>query len=148
MQVQEFKNLHLQDFDKLAQNALDVLQVNKAHILALKGDLGAGKTLLAQNMGKILGINRVTSPTFVIMNEYKTSSPAFKKMTHIDAYRLESEEELRAFELKAILQDAETLTIIEWPERFYETLKKHKVVWVYIQNGKQDNTRDVVMNME
>ena len=148
MQVKEFKNLHLQDFDRLAQSALDILQANGAHILALKGDLGAGKTLLAQNIGKIFNIDKMTSPTFVIMNEYEISGDTFKKMSHIDAYRLENEKELRAFDLDTLLQDPQTLTIIEWPERFSKTLKKHRAVWVYIQNCQKDNARDVVINME
>ena len=64
-----------------------------ASILALYGDLGAGKTTFTQTLGEILGIKEdITSPTFVIMKRYQTANESFRSLIHIDAYRLNSPE--------------------------------------------------------
>ena len=58
------------------------------HVIALVGDLGAGKTCLAQGIARGLGVeNPVTSPTFIIISEYRTASGAV--LYHIDCYRFE-----------------------------------------------------------
>lgn len=60
-------------------------------VVALYGDLGAGKTAFVRGMARGLGINaRVSSPTFTIVNEY----PGERELYHFDMYRLSSSEEL------------------------------------------------------
>lgn len=70
------------------------IQDNNAIIVGLIGDLGAGKTTFAQGFAKGLGIRqKIASPTFVILKNYKTQTTRHK-LIHIDAYRLENEKEL------------------------------------------------------
>lgn len=101
---------------------------NKAKVIALSGDLGAGKTTLTKEIGKLLGIKEnIISPTFVIMKIYKIDEKSkyfsnFKKLIHIDAYRLNSGGELRKIGWKEISCDKDNLIIIEWPERVEECL--------------------------
>jgi tRNA threonylcarbamoyladenosine biosynthesis protein TsaE len=94
-------------------------KTSDAHIIGLVGDLGAGKTALTKALAKTLGITEtVTSPTFVIMKTYPVTGHAFiERLTHIDAYRLEDEEELRVLGFGEMLQDPARLIVIEWPER-------------------------------
>ena len=90
---------------------------SSATVLALQGDLGAGKTALTKEIAKILNIeDEVLSPTFVIMKIYKIDFKGFKKLIHIDAYRLEREEELKTLGWDEILKSPENLVVIEWPE--------------------------------
>ncbi len=91
----------------------------KSPVLALKGDLGAGKTALTKAIGRVLGIKEnITSPTFVIMKSYEVSQHGrFSKLTHIDAYRIDDEVELTVIGLPQLLEDPTRLTVIEWPER-------------------------------
>ncbi len=90
----------------------------QAYVLGLYGDLGAGKTALTQAIADTLGVNqKVTSPTFIIMNRYELSDSKFKNMFHIDAYRLEKAEELLNLGWQEIISDPRNLIIIEWPER-------------------------------
>ncbi len=89
-------------------------------VVALNGDLGAGKTALTQGIAAGLGIRaRVTSPTFVFVNEYSTPD---RTLVHIDSYRLgeataAATAEAFTLGLEEILEQAETIIVIEWAER-------------------------------
>lgn len=90
----------------------------RATVIALKGDLGSGKTSFAQGVAKALGVaETVQSPTFVIEKLYEAVHPHFKKLVHIDAYRLESADELRKIGWEDVERDPGNLILVEWPER-------------------------------
>jgi tRNA threonylcarbamoyladenosine biosynthesis protein TsaE len=89
----------------------------KATVVGLQGDLGAGKTYFAQHLGKLMGVERMPSPTFSIMNIYDVDWQGFKKLIHIDAYRLESEDELAKLGWSELIEQPENLILVEWPER-------------------------------
>jgi tRNA threonylcarbamoyladenosine biosynthesis protein TsaE len=87
-------------------------------VLALSGDLGAGKTTFTQELAKHLGVaESVTSPTFTIMKQYDLTGGDFDCLVHIDAYRLESESEAGPLRLSEIFAMPRTIVCIEWPER-------------------------------
>jgi tRNA threonylcarbamoyladenosine biosynthesis protein TsaE len=81
-------------------------------VVALYGDLGAGKTALVRGLAEGLGLRcRVTSPTFTIVNEYDGSLPLF----HFDMYRLKSEDELFEIGWDDYLQRGGVIAV-EWSE--------------------------------
>ena len=84
-------------------------------IVGLKGDLGAGKTQFVRGVAAGLGAtDRVHSPTFALINEYRTGRlPIF----HIDLYRLETAEAILSAGLDDFFQQKEGVTLIEWFER-------------------------------
>ena len=87
-------------------------------LICLWGDLGAGKTHLAKAFAMGLGVtDTVTSPSFVLMGEYRGRLPLF----HIDLYRLESAEDALAGGLIDERQ-REGVTLVEWPERLGDAL--------------------------
>ena len=87
-------------------------------LVCLWGDLGAGKTHLAKAFALGLGVSEtVTSPSFVLMAEYRGRLPLF----HIDPYRLASAEDVLAGGLIDERQ-REGVTLVEWPERLGEAL--------------------------
>ena len=93
-------------------------QVGDATVVALSGDLGAGKTTFAQAVARALGVEEtVSSPTFVIEKVYQLSGQSFEKLIHIDAYRLESAHELEVLGWRETVADPNNLILIEWPER-------------------------------
>jgi tRNA threonylcarbamoyladenosine biosynthesis protein TsaE len=109
--------------DQLDDFAGEVLAMVKegaakeAQVIALSGDLGAGKTTFTQALGRRLGITEdMTSPTFTIMKGYETTDDTFTHVVHMDAYRIESEEELRPLRFDEILKMPNTLLVIEWAE--------------------------------
>lgn len=90
---------------------------DRATVVALQGDLGAGKTAFTQEAGKLMGVEEnMHSPTFVIMKVYDITFRGFTKLIHIDAYRIEREEELLHLGWEKIMEDLENLVMIEWPE--------------------------------
>lgn len=110
-------------------------------VLALSGELGSGKTTFVQGLAKALGIReQITSPTFVLMKIYRLPKP-FKNITqlcHIDAYRLDCADELAAIGAGEYIGDAQTLTVIEWPELVYAMVPK-QATWIYFSTEQRVN---------
>jgi tRNA threonylcarbamoyladenosine biosynthesis protein TsaE len=103
----------------------------RATVVALSGDLGAGKTTLTQALARELGITEtVISPTFVIMKEYSLpgESGGFSRLVHIDAYRLESAAELSRLGWQELVADPKTLVLVEWPEKVPGAIPEDAVV--------------------
>lgn len=91
-------------------------------VIALKGDLGAGKTAFVQGLAKGLGVSEryyVTSPTFTFINEY----PARLRLYHVDLYRIYDIEEVDDLGLDEILS-ADGVVAIEWADKFPEILPR------------------------
>jgi len=87
---------------------------NRGLLIALSGDLGAGKTQLVKGIARGLGITtRVHSPTFTLVNVYPGGRlPLF----HLDLYRLETKEQIFSAGLEEYLQP-DGVAVIEWAER-------------------------------
>ena len=101
---------------------------DRATLVTLSGDLGAGKTTFAQGIAAALGVEeRVTSPTFVIENIYALTNQKWQKLIHIDAYRLERAEELEHLGWKEIIADPGNLIVLEWPERVAEIIPQDAI---------------------
>lgn len=111
--------------------ALQQHPVDDCFVIALHGNLGAGKTLLAQGIAVGLGVDaRVTSPTFVFVNEYPTATD--KRFIHMDSYRLSelsgsaAEDgvllEAFTFGLDEILAREDAIVVIEWAGRLGDFL--------------------------
>ena len=79
-------------------------------LILVKGPLGAGKTVLAQGIGKGLGIDDITSPTFVISRTHKGVLP----MIHVDAYRLIDTENPSLYLDDLDLDIENSVTVVEW----------------------------------
>jgi tRNA threonylcarbamoyladenosine biosynthesis protein TsaE len=88
-------------------------------VLCLIGDLGAGKTAFTKGLAAGLGIkNTITSPTFVLMKNYKVSGhDSIKHLAHIDAYRLSDGEQLLGIGAEDYFNQPEVVTVIEWADR-------------------------------
>lgn len=102
-------------------------QLRPGTILAVQGDLGAGKTTFIQALAKALGVKRfVPSPTFALMRSYKLPKPVngIRRLVHVDAYRLKDETELQVLDLDEELADNQSLLVVEWPERIAGWLAK------------------------
>jgi len=83
-------------------------------VVSLSGDLGAGKTTLAQSICKGYGVTEpVTSPTYALIHRYEAPGSA---VFHVDLYRLESEAQLTNIGWDDLLSER-ALVIVEWPER-------------------------------
>ena len=97
--------------------------LNHATVVLLSGDLGAGKTAFTKAVAKALGIDEVVnSPTFVLEKIYVLSRGPFKRLVHIDAYRLEQGSDLAPLGFDELMQNAQNLILLEWPEKVSDAL--------------------------
>ena len=94
---------------KLAQCCSDI---ESSCVIYLIGDLGAGKTTLAQNFIRYFGFDKVKSPTYTLVESYQNESI---DIHHFDCYRLSDPEELEYIGIREYLKP-NSLQLIEWPE--------------------------------
>jgi tRNA threonylcarbamoyladenosine biosynthesis protein TsaE len=100
--------------------------VQAGDVIALQGDLGAGKTNFVQGLARGLGITEdVNSPTFILANEYLSGRLA---LYHIDAYRVQDAAEAKGFGLDDYLY-GDGVTVVEWAERVRAALPRD-VLWI------------------
>ena len=98
--------------------SIDSSGTNKAFVVGLYGDLGSGKTAFTQAVAQALGINEpITSPTFVIEKVYPLKNTTFTHLIHIDAYRLDTPQELARLGWGEIISNPDNIILIEWPEK-------------------------------
>lgn len=129
---------------KLLKNS-ESINSSWATVVALQGDLGAGKTTLTKEAAEVLGVRGgVTSPTFVIEKIYglpKKTKSRFERLVHIDAYRLEDSGELDALGWHSIVNDPKNLIFVEWPEHVSCALPDN-TIWVTLSHI-DEKTRDI-----
>jgi len=99
-------------------------EAKRGDFFALRGELGAGKTTFAKYFARALGItDEVTSPTFTIMKTYSfTRKDQVLNLVHIDAYRLENENDADGLGLQEIFNDHRNIILLEWPERIWSSV--------------------------
>ena len=100
--------------DEMLQLGVKLGQIAPAGTcVALRGTLGAGKTVFAKGVGAGLGVTQnITSPTFVLMNVYESGRVT---LAHCDLYRISDPDEMTAMGLFELAK--ESVTILEWAER-------------------------------
>ena len=113
-------------------------QLRAGDVIVLKGDLGAGKTALASGIGQGLGIEGVSSPTFIISRVHKAKVP----LIHIDAYRLllSGAKGFEFDDLDIATSKDHAITVIEWGEGLVNRLSDEYLV-IDIAFGLGENER-------
>lgn len=93
-------------------------------VVGLVGDLGAGKTVFVRGLARGLGVaTLITSPTFVLVNEYRGRLPVH----HVDAYRTTSLTELLDLGLLELF-DGDGVTVVEWADRVGPLLPERAIM--------------------
>lgn len=117
----------------------------KSHgIIALVGELGAGKTTFTQGFAGGLGIkDKIISPTFVLIRQHPI--PTTKKILyHIDLYRLEETKDIKNLGIQEIIDNPNNIILIEWAEKIRDLLTKD-VIWISLK-ATSPNTREIVID--
>ena len=119
---------HVKDLNRIAKRLISEFPGER--IFAFYGKMGAGKTTFIQSVCKALGSDdTVTSPTFALINEYKTSDR--QSIFHFDFYRIKNMEEVFDLGYEDYLYSG-SYCLIEWPE-LIETLLPENIVRVTIE---------------
>jgi tRNA threonylcarbamoyladenosine biosynthesis protein TsaE len=119
------------------------LLLQAGDLVCLEGELGTGKTCLAQGVGEGMGVSEpITSPTFVLIAEHRPAPPA-PPLYHIDLYRLEQAiEEAQALGLDDYLL-GQGVCLIEWAERIRAALPEERL-WITLRH-LDTSKRGIVM---
>jgi tRNA threonylcarbamoyl adenosine modification protein YjeE len=142
----------LGEITEVARQVLAEIEKDKATIVAMEGDLGTGKTALTREIGRLLEVkDEVVSPTFVLHLPYEVKGQRAKGkskvVNHIDAWRMESFEELMQIGLEKMLENKDVI-ILEWADKFKDQVQRLKgakaqVVWVKLNYAKEEDEREV-----
>jgi tRNA threonylcarbamoyladenosine biosynthesis protein TsaE len=110
-------------------------------VIALEGNLGAGKTVLAKGIAEGLGVAHVIqSPTFVLMKVYPVKRPGISHFVHVDCYRVSSSRELIAIGLDDYVHDGTTVVVIEWSDKIRDMLPSHRIDIRLSAQGEKNRT--------
>lgn len=110
----------------------------KPQVLALVGELGAGKTAFTRGVARGLGVEETpTSPTFVLAKQYAV--PENRTLWHIDAYRLMSGEDMETFDFKNLVTSPDIIAVVEWADRIKDAIPDH-AHWLYFAHHGEGRT--------
>lgn len=112
--------------------------IRPGDLICLAGDLGSGKTTLAQGIARGWGaLDAVTSPTFVLLNQYRRADSA--SLYHFDAFRLGGSEEAMDLGLLEVIDGGGPL-LVEWPERIQSILPEERL-WIALSWVEESRRR-------
>ena len=130
MGMVEYKIASLSELESIAQKLLYSIKGKK--IICFYGEMGAGKTTLIKAICEVLGVkDNVASPTFALINEYK--SGAGESIYHFDFYRINKIEEVYDFGYEEYFYNSKGVCFIEWPELIEEILPNENVCRIRIR---------------
>jgi len=119
---------------EVAKYLKENLQSPITALVALVGDLGAGKTCFAKSLiAEFVEEAEVSSPTFPIVNEHLGAEA---KVAHFDFYRLDTAEKIEEIGWEEYLEEG-WVVVVEWADKFLELIPK-KSVWVYLGIDEKD----------
>ena len=118
-------------------------QFKGGEVLALAGNLGAGKTVFVKALAKAMGIEEhITSPTFVLMKVYDLQMGKIKRLVHVDCYRLEGREDLFDIGLNDYLSFDNSVVVIEWADKILNL--PDRTIKISIENIGGDQRKIIV----
>jgi tRNA threonylcarbamoyladenosine biosynthesis protein TsaE len=149
------ETLHIETVEELDGVAIIALgklctiyNEGKTPVLAISGDLGAGKTTFMQAFAKQLGITEsVISPTYVIMKRYvvpEEDVEVFKTLVHMDVYRIDDVSEMSPLRFEEVLAEEGSVVCIEWAEKIMELLPPHTLSMNIESTG--ENSREITFS--
>ena len=114
-------------------------------VIALEGNLGAGKTVFVKGFAEGLGVKAmVQSPTFVLMRVYDVLSKKITRMAHVDCYRLSGPHELYDIGVADYIADPESVVLIEWAHKVRKFIPDN-AIWVTLEHTGE-TTRKVTID--
>ena len=120
----------------------------KALVIALEGELGAGKTTFTKGLAKALGIKaKIKSPTFTLIKSYKLRVASYKFLYHIDCYRLKDHKDLIPLGIKEILANSDNIVLIEWSDCVQQILPK-KHIKIHIDHLDNNTRKITILNFK
>lgn len=134
------KNYSLEQLHEIAK---EVVQHSRYKTILFNGEMGVGKTTLIKEICKVLGVqDNITSPTFSLVNEYKTLKET--SIYHFDFYRIKNEEEALDIGIEDYFY-GDNWCLIEWPDNIKNLLPLNTVK-ITITLHSDNNLRNIQLN--
>ena len=130
-----------EEIGALLAKALDVANIKSAFI-ALRGEMGVGKTAFTRGFCSYFGIHGVKSPTYTVVNEYRGSSSVF----HFDMYRIESDDDLYSIGYDDYVE-RDGFCIVEWSENIYDLLPSDRITATIERDGEDASRRKIIIDL-
>ncbi|MBR5464486.1 MAG: tRNA (adenosine(37)-N6)-threonylcarbamoyltransferase complex ATPase subunit type 1 TsaE [Alistipes sp.] len=133
------KTIHINSENELREVAEELLSsLDGRTVVALRGEMGAGKTTLIRSVAEVLGAcDQVTSPTFALVNQYEGG--AGERIFHFDFYRIEDEREAFDLGYEEYFYSGD-LCFVEWPEKIEGLLPEELVEVRITVDGPEERT--------
>jgi tRNA threonylcarbamoyladenosine biosynthesis protein TsaE len=120
--------------DRRLAEKIDSLGLSRAYI-ALRGEMGVGKTAFVRGLASQFGISNVKSPTYTVVNEYRGK----KNVYHFDMYRIESEDDLYSIGFDEYV-DKDGICISEWSENIEDFIPEN-AIFVSIKRSSENEAK-------
>jgi len=135
--IQEFMSQSAGETKIIASNMAKDIKINS--VIALYGDIGAGKTTFTQGFALGMGVNEhVTSPTFKLVSEYSGDS---KKLYHVDCYRMTGSTDFLNIGGELFLNPGDGITMIEWANVIDDLLLSDTISVQFNRNFRKPEER-------
>ena len=118
--------------------------LNGGEIICLHGNLGAGKTTFMKGVAEFFEINKdeIISPTFIIANILNIKNKNIKNIIHIDAYRIDNEDNILEFGILEYFNEKDSIVFVEWSEKIKSYIKEQNKIDIYF-NILDNNKRNI-----
>ena len=113
-------------------------RVGKPVFIAMRGEMGVGKTAFVRGFASFFGIDGVKSPTYTMVNEYRGDATIY----HFDMYRIESEDDLFSIGFTDFINEG-AFSIAEWSENVTDLLPKDRITVTISRTPKNENERRI-----
>lgn len=131
--------------EKIAQKFINKKPKNQGLIIGLIGELGSGKTTFVSGFLKGLKIKKISpSPTFILIRSKKINHKYFKKLYHIDLYRIKNYKELLNLNILEIINNPQNIILAEWADKIKKIWPKN-IIKIYFYHGKTENERKIIL---
>jgi len=137
------KTIHIDSEEQLREVAEALLAaLDGRTVVALRGEMGAGKTTLIRSVAECLGVeDQVTSPTFALVNQYESDKG--ERLFHFDFYRIEDEREAFDLGYEEYFYSGD-LCFVEWPEKIEGLLPEEMMEVRITVDGPTERTFEIV----
>lgn len=124
---------------KLAEKLIK-LNIKRAYI-AMKGEMGVGKTVFTRGFVSYFGRANVKSPTYTIVNEYRVGD---KNVYHFDLYRISDSDDLESIGYHEYVE-SDAYSIVEWSERVPEYIPEDAITVTIARVSEDESARDITI---
>ena len=123
-------------------SALEQCGIRRAFI-AMRGEMGVGKTAFTRGFASQFGVHAVKSPTYTVVNEYRGSAPIY----HFDMYRIESEDDLYSIGYDDYVE-RDGYLIVEWSENIEGAIPADAFTVTILRTEDNENCRKIIIDSE